>query len=481
MTLSVENLYALSDAAVPGQVYGVFVNQLQAAPSVHGTFFASTGTPPIGPVNPGWVDGVAIALVCSSIARSSLYGFARTVNGGTADARWRSWLDGTTGLASGQALYDWAFPAYCTADGQSFQQYLASDPASWGAQLADEVTSGPFINTMINKLIPADPNWLRKLNLVFYKLHRLDPAQEQRAVAVWHDAYPPAIEQWQSYNYLASAYFSPTQFLGQVNAAISVGKDEQWCTVVNGLPYCNYWTEYGDAVVSFVNGPASQAGLATGQKPDNEVPYSPAGCFLPGTPVHLHDGTTVAVEDVAAGHRVLARDGVVATHTDERVEIDVAVPLPVYGFNELEPFFSAGHLFATPEGWKAIDPEIARAENPTRAVGKLEVGDIVYRVRDGEPFGYDEVRIERLTGTLLEDGARLHGMHLDGAHSYHAHGFLVAMNYPMITERRLTDGFATLSPEERAALAETFEHAMPLIRKALGRFVERPLRRALSG
>jgi hypothetical protein len=479
--LSVENLLSLDASPVPDLVYNTFLQQLQASPSVHSTFFGSTPAAPVAPNDPGWTDSIATALVCSSMARSSMYGFSGTVNGGAADAYWTNALNSPGGLQVGAALYDWAFPSHCTGGGHSFQDYLLNQPQGWAQQLADRVVSAPYIDTMINKLIPGDPNWLVKLNVTFYKLHRLDPQQQQRAVAAWKSAYPAAIEQWPTYNYLAVSRFQANQFLGQVNTAIGVGKDDQYCTVTSGgLPICTYWTDYGLAVVDFLGGTPKRLGFRTGRDPDNHPSRRPGGCFLPGSPVHLESGETLPIHEVEQGDRLLAHNGHVGEHTGEIVALELHEEIPVYGINELEPFFSAGHLFWTNDGWKALEPEIALAENPQRSVGKLDVGDVVHRIRAVAPLSYDEVPIERITGRLLGPGERLHGMHLLGAGSYHVHGFLVAMNYPQITEQRLTDGFAKLSPEERRHLADALEPVMVLLRKAIGDFIEQPIRRSLA-
>ena len=477
--LSVENLYDLTGDAVVAQVPTAFVALLQTSPSVHQTFFASVAAPAVAAQNPDWVDSVAAALACSGISRSSLYGFAATVNQNAADNWWQTQLASQSGLAESQSLYQWAFPAYCSdGNGTSFQEYCGADAGSWAQQLAAHVTTDEFLNVELNKLISADPNWLYKVNLLYYKLHLLDPAQEQTVVAAFTGAYQGAVEQWQSYNYL-NGVLQPDAWLGAVNSQIGV--DTQTPPGRAGQPIEN---SYGNAVVGFLGGKPSALRLTTGQDPQNVV-YNydgggGGGCFVPGSPVHLEDGTTIPIERLAKGHRVLARDGAVGEHTEERVVEEIHASMPVYGINDDEPFFSAGHLLWTREGWKAIEPSIAEEENPSRRIGKLEPGDTVLRLRGGTGPGYDEIKIDKIPSKLVPAGSHLHGAHLDGAASYHVHGYVVGMNYPMITEKRLADGFATLTASERAQLASTLAPVMPLLRKAVGPFVEEPIRRALT-
>jgi hypothetical protein len=269
-TLSVENLYDLADDAVVSQVGTAFTTQLELSPSVHSTFFASTNAAWPGPAGTDWTDSVGTALACSAISRSTLYEFSRVVDGNASDAWWKGQLAGAPGLAASRALYDWAFPDFCTdGSGTTFAAYLANNPASWAAKLAAHLTAPQFINNDLDKLIAGQLNWLDKVNLSYYKLHRLDLAQETAVVAAWTAAYPQAIEQWQTNNYLAKL-FSPDVWVGAVNAAISVP------TTLNvtgsggpGFGVNQEVTTYGDSVVNFLSGKPSRLGLAIGGDPVN--------------------------------------------------------------------------------------------------------------------------------------------------------------------------------------------------------------------
>jgi hypothetical protein len=265
--LTIDTLLALSADAVPGQVRESFTASLQRAPSVHGTFFSSAGPAPRDPpADIGWLDGVASALVCSAIARSSLYEFSRTVYRERADAYWQGELAGANGLAVSQRLYGRLFPMWCRdGHGTSFYDFLLDNPGGWGDQLARTVTQNTYINVELNKLVAIDPNWLSKVNLVYYKLHHLDPAQEQRVVAAWTAAYPEAIEQWSTYNHLAGM-FQPDAWIGPVNAAISVGTNVDH-------PMGDHFTitDYGVAVVAFLSNTASNLNLKSGAPPKNRI------------------------------------------------------------------------------------------------------------------------------------------------------------------------------------------------------------------
>ncbi|MBM0255471.1 hypothetical protein [Micromonospora sp. 4G55] len=480
MPLSVEDLYASTDDDVKAVALSMFTTQLKNSSSVKSVFFAGEDTTVAAPSDPGLVDDVACALVCSAISRSSQFGFAQTVDQGRCDGAWRTRLVSDEAVQAGQLLYGSAFADHCRTADHSFAEYLADPGGGWATQLAEHVTTDDFVNVEIAKLIAGQANWLDLLNLVFYKIQRLDPTKVAPVLATWTAAYPDKgiTQTWQSANHVPASGFSADQFIGQASQAIGQKKWEGQ----GGYTTSEEFYVYGDQVDGFLRDRPTQLGLTTGQRPDNQVTENSGGifgCFVAGTPVHLADGTTIPVERVSLDDEVLAQGGLTGVHSDERVVVPLPEGCTIYGINDLDPFFSAGHLFWTTEGWKAISPRIALEENADREVGQLQVGDVVHRVVRTDPLRYDEVRIDQISQARLDAGATLHGLHLHGARSYHAHGFCVGMNYPVITEKRLMDGFARLTPSERQLVDAHLSAIAPLLEHAVGRFVTAPLRRAV--
>ena len=492
--LSLQDLYSLNDKEVTSTVTSTFIQQLKNSPSVRGVFFGSEPGAP-APHNSDFVDRIATSMVCSSIAKSSLYGFAKCVNAGVADGYWKGKLIDTNAdaVAEGQALYQWAFPDRCKSPNATFRDYLNDKNGNWGKQLADKVISAPFMTKEILEVL-ALPNWLAEMNVIFYKIQQLDGSQVAPVLAKWTAAYADRkiTNTWNTKTFVPAGNFQtvPEQFIGQVNGAIMVRSViGRTLTPGQGGPSGSAgrsWDRYGFgvAVQGFLGGRPAQLGLTTGQSPDND-PDKGAGCFVAGTRVQLADGRAIAIEEVREGDAVVGRGGAVSVQTDERVILELEDGEIIYGIddgaNREEPFFSAGHQFWTQEGWKAIDPEIARMENPHREVQELKPGDVVFRLRAADPIVYDEVRIRDFTRGYLPPGGRLYGLHLvDGPHSYHANGYLVAMNYPQFTVQRLAQGFARLSDAERRHLERCLTDAMPLLRRSVGPFIETALRRALA-
>jgi hypothetical protein len=294
MTLSVDNLYNLSADTVPGAVQGAFTAELRASGSVGAMFFAASPSAEVADVASAvtitkagvaldfdWIDSVAAALACSAISRTSLYGFSVTVNQSAADGWWQQQIAGSKGLQASGALWDWAFPSGCTdtnAPGTSFQDYLASGPASWAQQLADHVTTNAFINVDLNKLVAADPNWLQKVNLIYYKLWRLDPSQEQRVIKAFTNAYSNAVKQWPTYNHLTGT-FQPDAWVGGIQAAVGVESRQtnQLPLRADGAPRVQLVTTFGQAVLDFLRGKPAALGLASGNSPTSNVTVQTLG------------------------------------------------------------------------------------------------------------------------------------------------------------------------------------------------------------
>src|SRR5581483_3197304 len=295
-------------------------------------------------------------------------------------------------------------------------------------------------------------------------------------LSVWQHAYPDkgVVQMWQSYNYVPAPAFHNDEFMGQVATAISVRE-----IVPSYDEFGTTYDVYGGAVWRFLLGRPKALGLTTGQHPNN-IRYPSIKGFVAGTPVQLADGRRVPIESVKQGDVVLARDGATGTRSDESVVARLESDTIIYGINDDEPFFGPGRLFWTDAGWKALEPAIGREENPSRQIGKLQEGDVVFRLVQHEPPCYEQVKIQRFSRRVLPAGALLYGLHLEEARSYHAHGFCVGMNYPVITEQRLSAGLSKLSHEERRFLARQLKPALPLLAKAIGNFIEGPLQRTLG-
>lgn len=148
-------------------------------------------------------------------------------------------------------------------------------------------------------------------------------------------------------------------------------------------------------------------------------------------------------------------------------------------------FFTPGHIFHTTSGLKAVNPIVAEMENHTVEVGRLAPGHILYRLSsDGKR--YEQVLVKSIQIKQVAP-TTVYGVHLrDGQRSYHANGYLVAVNYPevckpltveqkgerlmrwamvQITVKSIAKMLATFSKDVRTNMLSQIDELKPLFAK----------------
>lgn len=206
----------------------------------------------------------------------------------------------------------------------------------------------------------------------------------------------------------------------------------------------------------------------------------PKSCFVAGTQVATESGS-IAIERITEGTQILTRVGpnTYGVASDE----DVVVPLQttlLCGINGDKPFFTAGHVFHTTSGLKAVDPNAAKLDNPWLEVGRLGPGHILYRLSpDGS--GYNQIEVKTINREQVE-GGHVYGIHLrEGHRSYHADGYLVAVNYPEITMKSIAKMLLTFPKHQRTALLYHINELKPLFAKFGTDTISEVLNQELSG
>ena len=151
------------------------------------------------------------------------------------------------------------------------------------------------------------------------------------------------------------------------------------------------------------------------------------GCFSRNTKVTLSDGTVKRIVDVAQGDILLGWGGTFNRAISvETFEMEPNTTL--WGFNNETPFFSDGHVFMTHHGWKSISPKQTELEVPGFKVGKLQVGDIVFKMNtqiNSSLCSYVPIRIHALNKQKIGNDTILYNVDIEGNHSYHANDFVV--------------------------------------------------------
>lgn len=214
-----------------------------------------------------------------------------------------------------------------------------------------------------------------------------------------------------------------------------------------------------------------------------EDPPGTAGCFVSGTLVFV-DSTAgleqVPIESISSGMRVLARanTGEFGIRSDETVALPVTKGAFIYGFNGEKPFFTSNHVFFTTTGLRALNPLLAKDENPWLDVGVLSIGDTLLWTTDGKSYELRQIRtFER---QCMSAAGVVYGLHFrEGLRSYHANGYLVALNYPELTVQRLLASLAKLPLRERVKAEVDLIKSKSLLTKTIGPVAVRALETAL--
>ena len=527
---SLRQLFALDDSGLRSIIPDQFRLLMKNSPSIKSRFFSNT-LPGISPLDSDMVDNMAVAWVCEAVAHSTTKNFKDIIDKKRVDDYVNSPEVSAKRIREGQHIYQTFFPLYCTdSTGKvRFQQYLDDKTIDWEAELYHYLSSTSFISNELAKK-KWEPHWLDIINLTIFKYKQFKPSPDrvENIIKAWrhHLSDPSIADTWGNTDFVPWNQFENDHDImgvvstqaglktavdehgnkvsdagGSVNLGVvkfnnvATGLDlRDW--VINGKSKSlGFWNNQypkifdhpvSSPVIEAVTHAAVELGKAQGRV-DNarwEAQAHPFGCFIAGTPILLSGGATTPVERLTPGLSVLSKDGQTTYTGEEKIALETDVPVYLFGIDDGVrqdvPFFSGGHLFYTPEGWKAIAPETARQENPHIKVSALCPGDSVFRVKTTAPFAYELVQIKDFTVEVLPAGSSLYSVHLvDGLQYYHANGYLVSANYPQMTEWRLRQNFSKLSARERAFLLNHVNEIIPLLQHAIGPFITAPLLRAL--
>jgi|GEM_PF-6809666 len=141
-----------------------------------------------------------------------------------------------------------------------------------------------------------------------------------------------------------------------------------------------------------------------------------SSCFTSGTEVILADGSVKPIELVNIGDQLLGYGG--------QFNSVLAYDRPrlgkrkLYAFNDGPFFVTAEHPFLTEAGWKAIDPEATKRENPTLKVAKLEPGDSLILANE------QHLVLNLIRSIEADYDTPLYNFKLSGNNTYYANGLL---------------------------------------------------------
>lgn len=228
-----------------------------------------------------------------------------------------------------------------------------------------------------------------------------------------------------------------------------------------------YFLHWGEDLKAWVEDHKEKDFVSKNPNSENIVferldPGPPIGaCFTAGTSVICKNGPR-PIEQLIEGDEILTRGG--DTHQwGIRSSETVQHPAPefLYGFNDDEAFFTSGHVFHTTTGLRAVEPSIAIKENPWLDVGRLQVGHHLLQL--DEAGKYKPVLIVELK-RAKHTSEFVYGVHLrEGLRSYHANGYLVAVNYPEITVSSVAQQLSQIPAKQRLTMLSTLAEIAPLL------------------
>jgi len=427
-------------------------------------------------------DEFSVAYIAWHISKTSLHGFNKMIKGDQSESTWKNWIN-----ASAKSL------------GINYFFQLQRNKYGWDDIVKNRKTYLPKIHEkMCNSTFAtgeeishfiALPNYL-PLKVMFLVVSEIDDESQstlKQLEKVFQDTLSKphwdAIKDWRDLNMFngMDAALNVLHFLAEVQKACKV--DDHSSQAAKG----GYFTYdvWGTAVESWVKqGCYSLSHLFTGHHPDNidQHFHNTLGCFLDGTKITTLDGdgrmNSKRIETISHGDRILCADGRDGMVSEESSTPKLDRETKVYGINDEVPFFIACHPLWTPTGWKALDPVVAQAENPWLIVSQLRRGDLVYRLREGLQSVsckdmYEVIKIQRFNSKIVSN-TKVYGIHLrEGLRSYHANGFLVALNYPEFTPQRFNESLQLLPIVERGEILKDLPRIQVIADIAFGQSCEK--------
>ena len=421
------------------------------------------------------------SLIC--VLQVAKFNFNSVTNGNLAKSKVESVVNADTGRSMGDALL-----VEVLKKKHGFQKYLC-DKREWVQKLEKILEDEVYIIGTIVKQLNEENSLPVKMKLFLLSVlgsQKLNEIQQKWVSLSSHNLMDSIKDFVHKENrlMLVNGWLMNRPYSKSVVDACYKSHTKSWTTSSLPMPGSIPITEdhtvisYGDAVRSWLyskQGPGVYGLLVPGKSPNNIVKKSHvnsiASCFLGDTSVLLSNSKAVAIEELKENDRILGRNGDVGTVSSEKVMHELDADTAIFGLNESEPFFTAGHPFWTQDGWRAVNPHLAKSDNHWLEVGQLTEGDYVRRVKavNNGDIDYEWVKIDSIHFKDYPAGTRVFGVHTrEGPRSYHANGYLVCMNYPELTSQNAVERMESLSVNEKKELQRHMDELEPVLMKVLG-------------
>ncbi len=409
----------------------------------------------------------------NSCSQNTNYGFNTCTDGSQAGDKWRDLILGESGASLGRALL-----TQDMIENQGFQRFL-DDPNHWLPLLENILQDEVYIlGTLTKQSVSASS---LPVKMKFFTLQVLGSSQIDAIADKWASvggenmiAGARAFVTDNHLNYVSS-WIDSNPYLNEVKAKCNIETKTKGKTHFGRghvMEYIHH--EWGADVRWWIsNGALTDFGLYESESDIKNTydEYPSEGCFLPGTRVHVDSKRQKPIEQLEENDVIIGNGGVKGVVSSEKAGVIVKSPTLVYGFNDDEPFFLGSHPFWSQDGWRALCPSTAKAENPWLDIGELMQGDYVRKIADAgaAKLQYEWVKIDKINTKIYPEGTEFHGIHTrEGYRTYHANGYLVFQSYPEITRQRVADGVSKLPRQEQIDVIQQLQEIEPALAKVVG-------------
>eukprot|EP00794_Sanderia_malayensis_P009570 gene9570-biopygen7902 len=425
-------------------------------------------------------DNLAVSLVSKSITKVYSYNFSNTTNGPQSDAYWTSLIDGEEGATMGRGLL--AEDVFR----RGFKPYY-DDKETWLPKLEQILLDEVYIIGTIVKQLATQI--LMPVQMKYFMLSVMGSTKMKEISDKWEEYSSPELMQpvirfvtTDNHLLFVKAWLESDPYYSSVSAACcrtTVYYHTYQHAVTGGIINCQHTiTYYGQKVADWIdtgNGPENLGLRTSSTVSGNRNEYCPyydgGGCFIAGTTVLLENNRHISIEHLQENDRIVGWHGNTGIVSSEKTGPTAQHEIMAFGFNDDVPFFLACHPFWTHDGWRAIDPRVAREENDWLAIGQLEPGDYVRKIKsiNNGNIEYEWVKVNMIRTKKYPAGTRFYGVHTrEGPRSYHANGYLVCQNYPEITIQRVADGMTNIPRKDQIKVKERLKKLGPSLEKIMG-------------
>ena len=125
----------------------------------------------------------------------------------------------------------------------------------------------------------------------------------------------------------------------------------------------------------------------------------------------------------------------------------------------------------TIDGWKSLDPEETKRENPMMDLERFQVGDVVMGGKELKGLGYIYIPISIKTIDSKEDDpdTDVYNIHLSDGISFHIHNIpFHTIQSGVVVDKYAEEGLSNLSDEDKERFATAFS-TVPGLMDATGR------------